>query len=444
MMACNEATFPTPPNVNTQDAQLRQELARWNVIPIGDMPQQPQALIDLGQALMFDKILSGNRDVSCATCHFPTNHLADGMPLSIGTGGVGVAPARTLGTGRRFVPRNSPSLLNQGLRSQYIFWDGRVQGLGAGPFTTPAGTQLPFGLPSILAAQAMFPVTNREEMRGDPGDTDVFGAANELAPLADTAFTAIWQAVMRRVLGIPRYQEMFAAAFPGTGIQALTFSHAAQAIAAFESSAFTRTGSPFDQYLRRNDAALTPQEKRGAIAFFTNGRCSSCHNGPLLGGSQFANTGVPQLGPGVGAAAPLDQGRAGVPQPGPGPGPIGAAFSFRVPPLRNVELTAPYMHNGAYATLDGVLKHYSDVNAALRSYDVTQLPPELRATHRGDAATINAVLSTLDFRVRTPVLPTVSDQQDVVAFLKALTDPTARDLSALVPASVPSGLPVQD
>lgn len=448
LVACNDVPIVSPPATPTLDAQLRQEIARWGVLPIGPMPKQSAPLVELGQALMFDKILSGNRDISCATCHFPTNHLADGLSLSIGTGGSGMGPTRTLGPGRRFVPRNAPSLLDQGLRSAYIFWDGRVSGFGAGPFTTPAKTALPGNLPNILAAQAMFPVSNREEMRGDPGDVDVFGAPNELAQFGDTQFVAIWQAVMRRVLAIPRYQEMFAAAFPSVGTQALAFQHAAQAIAAFETEAFTRTDSRFDRYLNRNDAALTIQEKRGGLAFFTNGRCVSCHGGPLLGGGSFANTGVPQLGPGVGKGAPLDLGRAELSAPqGPGgspPPPLGAPFSFRVPPLRNVELTAPYMHNGAYPTLEAVMRHYADATTAQRNYDVMQLAPELRATHRGDGATTQAVLATLDFRVRTALLPNPNDHQDVIAFLKSLTDPAARDLTPLIPASVPSGLPIQD
>src|SRR5207247_1293080 len=116
----------------------------------------------------FDKILSGNRDVACATCHQPAEHATDGLSLAIGTGGTGLGASRTLGPGRQFVPRNAPSLLNTGLGLFYVFWDGRISRFGQVPggFTTPAGRSLPSGLPNILAAQAMFPVTNRREMRG--------------------------------------------------------------------------------------------------------------------------------------------------------------------------------------------------------------------------------------------------------------------------------------
>lgn len=428
------------------DAQLRGEIARWGVLPIGPLPQPNPALVSLGQALMFDKVLSGNRDISCATCHQPARHGADGLSLAIGTGGTGLGPERRLGAGRKLIPRNAPSLLNQGLRSQYIFWDGRISGFRSGPFTTPVRPFLPVPVGDILTAQALFPVINREEMRGNPGDRDILGQPNELAQFADSQVVQVWQGVMARLLAIPEYVQMFQAAFPAVSPAALGFQHAAEALGAFQMFAFTRINSPFEQYLNRNDGALTEQEKRGALVFFQQGRCVQCHGGPLLGGDRFANDGVPQLGPGVAPSAPLDAGAGDVPrlpngQPG-GPPPAAVRFSFRVPPLRNVELTAPYMHNGVYPTLDAVVRHYNNVPAALTSYDVTQVAPELRGLYRGDAATIAAVQATLDFRLRAPMGLSAADQQDLVAFLRSLTDPAARDLTGLVPQRVPSGLPI--
>jgi cytochrome c peroxidase len=443
LAACDQPSFPTDPTPpGPVDTQLRQELARWSVVPIDDMPSQDPALVALGRALMFDKILSGNRDVSCATCHDPAMHGGDGLSLSVGTGGMGEGAARTPGPGRQFVARNAPSLLNQGLRAQFVFWDGRVSGFQAGPFTAPPGIQLPGGLPNILAAQAMIPVLDRREMRGVAGDTDVLGAPNELAQYADSQYTDIWQAIMRRLLAIPAYQSMFAAAFPNLSPQALRFQHAATAIAAFITDAYTRVDTPFDHYLRRDDAALSVAAKRGALRFFDNGTCATCHNGPLLGGDRFLNDGVPQLGPGVGKAAPLDLGRGELTDTMP-QGPAFDRFAFRVPPLRNVELTAPYMHDGVYPTLDAVLRHYSDVRAALSGYDVSQVAPAFRPLYHGDAATLDAVSATLDVRVAQPFGFTDQERSDLLAFLRALTDPAARDLSALVPASVPSGLSVR-
>ncbi len=442
--SCEQAeTPPEPPPPNPTDAQLRQTLSVYGVVPIGPTPVSDPALVRLGQALMFDKILSGNRDISCATCHDPAAHLTDGLSLAIGTGALAAGGARTLGPGRRFAPRSAPTLLNQGLRAYEVFWDGRVSGFGAGPFETPAGAALPGGLPNIVAAQAMFPVLNRQEMRGDSGDLDRFGNINELARFSDDQLVETWNAVMVRLLAIPEYVTMFAAAYPGMAPQALGFRHAAAAIAAFEMQAFTRTGSPFDRFLDRDDAALSPAEKRGAVLFFGEARCSQCHNGPLLGGQSFANVGVPQLGPGTGAAAPLDLGRAGVPtQPNQPPNDF-YRFAFRVPPLRNVELTAPYFHDGAYPTLDAVVHHYNDVPAAIQGFDVNQVDPAIRGTYHGSAATLADLTQHLDPRVSTPIRLTEAQLKDVVAFLKSLTDPAARDLGSLVPASVPSGLPIR-
>jgi len=201
-------------------------------------------------------------------------------------------------------------------------------------------------------------------------------------------------------------------------------------------SEFTKTNSPFDQFLNRNNAALTAEQKRGASLFFGRAQCGSCHGGPFLGGQQFSNAGVPQIGPGVGRELPLDLGRGELQNN------EFYRFAFRVAPLRNVELTAPYMHNGAYATLEAVIDHYNNVPLALRTYDVSQLSPAVRPLHHGGDATNNAVLQTLDFRLRTPLNLTDAEKSELVAFLKSLTDPAARNLGAVAPARVPSGLPL--
>jgi cytochrome c peroxidase len=442
--ACERVSTFEPPVGATLDAQLRQSFSFWGAMPIGPVPPQNAALVDLGQSLFFDKVLSGNRDVACATCHNPVSQMGDGLALAIGTGGSGAGPDRTLGAGRAFVPRNAPTLLNQGLGFVYTLWDGRVNQEWAqnGTFTAPAGVVFPPGLQNLIAAQAMLPILNRVEMRGNSGDQDGFGATNELATIPDANVAAIWRGAMDRLLAIQGYVAKFNAAYPGVPVGSLGFQHAANAIAAFQIDAFTRTNSPFDRYLHRDNSALTDQEKRGGILFFGKAQCVSCHSGALLGGQQFANIGIPQLGPGVGSAVPLDIGRAEhIP---PNNGQEFYRFNFRVPALRNVELTAPYMHNGAYSTLENVVRHYTNADSSLRNYDATQLPVGLRSTVRNDQATISALLTNLDFRLSGRQIElTASEQADIVAFLKSLTDPAARDLSHVIPASVPSGLAVR-
>jgi cytochrome c peroxidase len=437
---CSDAPFVPVDSTPALDAQLRQAIAPWGVVPILPVNAPDPALVSLGKMLFFDKVLSGNRDVACASCHSPAAHTGDDASLAIGTGATTAGGVRALGAGREFTPRNAPSLFSVGLRPFYLFWDGRVnEELGPGRFNTPLGNALPTGVNSLLAAQAMIPVTNRVEMRGNAGDHDVFGNVNEIAQFGDAQVAEIWSAVMHRLLAIPAYQQMFAAAYPSTSPDRLGFEYAANAIAAFETQNFTRTNSAFDRYLAHEDNALSLDAKRGALLFFTTARCSSCHNGPLLGAQSFASIAVPQLGPGSGNAAPLDVGRGDETLSGQGRFP---RFFFRVAPLRNVELTAPYMHNGAYPTLEAVVRHYNNVDSAVKSYDVNQLPPSLRSTYHGDAATISTVIASLDPRLVQPLRLTAEQQRQIVAFLKSLTDPSARDLSGIAPNAVPSGLAI--
>jgi len=331
------------------------------------------------------------------------------------------------------VPRNAPTLLNTAIGLSYVFWDGRLSRFGP----PPPEVTLPPDLPNVIAAQAMMPVLNRREMRGDRGDVDVLGNPNELAQIGDSQPAQVWQAVMQRLLAIPEYVTLFHAAYPGLPQYSLTFSHAARAIAAFQTAALMKTDSPFDHYLRHEDNALSIEEKRGGLLFFTRARCASCHNGPFLGGQSFSNSGAPQLGPGVGRGAPLDLGRGELQNN------QFYEFAFRVPPLRNVELTAPYFHDGTLPTLESVVAHYNDVPKSLREFNPATLPVAVQSSYHGDQATIDSILKTLDFQLRTPLQLTDAEQRELVAFLKSLTDPAARDLSGLAPASVPSGLPVR-
>jgi len=428
VVGCNDGSVTSLPANPSLDQQVRQAISPWGVVPLLPVAAPDPALVDLGRSLFFDKILSGNRDVACATCHTMADHATDALSLPIGTGGVSDGTTRTLGAGRQFVPRNAPSLLNQGLGLFYLFWDGRVNEEGGiGQFRTPAGVTIPPQASSLLAAQAMLPVLNRTEMRGLSGDRDVAGNPNELATIPDEQPPQVWAAAMRRLLAIQEYQAKFAAAYPSIPASSLGFAHAANAIAAFEIQAFTHCNSPFDRFLAGENRAMSTEEKRGALLFFGKARCSTCHSGPLLGGQSFANVGVPQIGPGVGAAAPLDIGRGEEVQF------QEYRFAFRVQPLRNVELTAPYFHSGAYATLEAVVRHYNNADSAQKNYDPTNLTPAVRAEYHGDAATKLAVLETLDFRLREPLRLTAIEQSQLVAFLKSLTDPAARDLSSIAP-----------
>ncbi|MFN8653926.1 MAG: cytochrome c peroxidase [Gemmatimonadales bacterium] len=411
------------------DAQLADLLAKANVTAL-TVPAQVPAQVALGQALMFDKILSGNKNISCASCHHPVNHTGGGGPLPIGEGATGLDPARNEALGA-IIPRHAPELFNRGASQwQFMFWDGRVAVKPGGGFNTPAGASLPAGVASVLAAQAMFPVESPGEMRGQAGE-------NGLANIPAGNFPLVWDSLMRRLRAIPKYDTLFRAAF-NKSVDSVGFEFAANAIAAFEASAFEKHNSPFDQYLAGNLSALTDQQKRGALLFFGKANCAKCHNGPLLTDQKFHNIAVPQLGPGRGPVAGMDAGLQET------TGSPSDAFKFRTPPLRNVALTPPYFHNGAFATLLAATEHYVNVTRSLQTYSAGQLPVFLQGTVVTDPAKISQVLATLDPIVADTLTIQASQVTDIVAFLQSLTDPTAASLTSVVPGTVPSGLAVGD
>lgn len=412
----------------TNDAALRDSFELHGIQPV-TVDDQPSALVELGEALFFDKELSGNRDIACASCHHPALASGDGLALPIGTGGVGLGPDRILALDRSLVPRNSPEIFNRGSEHwETMFWDGRVMETSTG-FISPAGEALPEAPSSVLAVQALFPPTSRDEMRGEAGDTSVDGEPNELALVDDQDFTGIWNGIMNRVLEIPEYVGMFGAAFPAVATEELDFGHAAEAIAAYEAEAFGFAASPFDRFLAGDDDALTDVEKQGAEIFIETG-CVMCHSGPLLTDQAYHTLGVPQVGPGKTPDAPNDLGRFLVTAD------ESDMYAFRTPPLRNVSLTGPWMHDGAYSELENVIRHHLDPAAMCEAYERGEfggLPA---------AVPVDGALATLDPGLG--VLEPLSDEQigDLVAFLQALTDPAAADLDHLLPESVPSGLPV--
>jgi cytochrome c peroxidase len=274
-------------------------------------------------------------------------------------------------------------------------------------------------------------------MRGEPGDMDLNGTHNELGTIIDEDYAAIWDGLMVRLLSIPEYQSLFAAAYPDLPPEQLGFEHAANALAAFQIDAWTYLDSPWDRYLAGDDGALSDGAKRGALLFFGQAACVQCHSGSLFTDQETHNVAVPQVGPGKDDEAPLDIGRARVTHY------PGDMFAFRTPPLRNVSLTGPWMHNGAFTSLEGAVRHMLRPQESLRRYDPGQVKPELQSAVHTDSATVALLLATLDVRVATPKELSAEELSDLMAFLQALTDPAASDLRQDIPPSVPSGLGVE-
>ena len=450
-----------------------------------DNGQPSAAKVDLGQKLFFDKILSGNRNISCATCHHPSLGSGDALALSIGEGGKGLGKGRIVQAttpvlGR--VPRNAQPLYFVGAKSYTsLFHDGRVEADRGGTFKsgfwTPAREQLPEGLDNVLAAQAMFPVLSHLEMAGHKGENEIATAV--ALDRLDGPYGA-WELLVKRLREIPAYVAAFQRAYPEIQeVEDISFVHAANAIAAFEATAFRADNSPFDVYLRTGDAWHLPTgARRGMNLFYGQAGCTSCHAGKFQTDHDFHAIAMPQIGPGKGHGEDTsywrrtgfrdrveDEGRYRVSfDPA-------DMFKFRTPSLRNVALTGPWGHAGSYASLEDVVRHHLDPVAALARYqpEAVALPPlggMIEQTGIGSAlvfAPVNSrrredfsrrdrwVQESIALRTRVAEAnelgPTVlTDRQvaDLVAFLETLTDPESRDQQALVPASVPSGLPVTD
>ena len=416
---------------NSLAAEVRQLTAGRGITRLGAPPRVRPALVRLGRALAFDKILSGNHDISCMTCHLPTLATGDARSLSIGQGATGLGVNRVHPQGI-FIPRNSPALFNA-FALRPLFWDGRVFQDDLGGFHTEAGSALTPGMVQVfefgtLSAQPLFPVLSRAEMRANTG--------NELAAIGDDHQDQIWQALMTRLGRIREYRRLFEKAYPGQRFEGMTFAHASNAIAGFIVAKLAFNDSPWDRFLAGDDRALNPAQLQGAKNFMV-ARCSICHNGPALTDNKFHNVAVAQIGPGKGdgTLGQDDFGRMRV------TGDPKDQYAFRTPPLRNVELTGPYGHDGAFVDLRAFVDHYSVSDAKLLGFSVAQLPklkPLLQGTLQSNLA---AILATRDTLLKGVVF---TDQQvdDVTEFMKALTDPAARNLQHVIPRHVPSGLPV--
>ena len=402
------------------------------------------AKAEIGRLLFYDKILSGNQNISCGTCHHHELGGADGLSLGVGEGGMGLGPKRKTSDGttqiNARIPRNAPALWNLAHRDvQNLFHDGRLfisDEFGNG-FNSPAGADLPKGLETIIAAQAMFPITARDEMAGDPEENPIGGAASKKLAVA-------WPIIAKRVADIPEYADMIVAAYDTVeSAEDISIVEIGNAIAAFVGTEWRNFDSPYDQYLAGQTEALSPEQKSGMELFFGEAQCSTCHSGPLLTDQGFHAIGLPNFGPGKTRTfdpVARDVGRMLQTNR------LEDIYKFRTPPLRNVALTGPYGHNGAMPTLETMVRHHVDPVGSMMNYtkEMAALPQaewlqDADFTIWKDEYEMARQKAMLDIH-----LPQLNDSQigDIVAFLNALTGETALDLPMGRPDTVPSGLPV--
>ncbi|WP_209008353.1 cytochrome-c peroxidase [Roseibium polysiphoniae] len=405
---------------------------------------QDQAAV--GQLLFYDKILSGNRNISCSTCHHPEFGTSDGLSLGIGEGGVGLGPARHAGTGgsriRKRIPRNAPALWNLGARDiQVLFHDGRLSAensYGNG-FNSPAEEWLPDGLGSPLAVQALFPLVAQFEMAGNPKENEIAGAVHD-------RIDAAWPILAKRVRTIPEYGALFVRAFDHIDKpEQVTIVEIANALAAFMALEWQSFDSPFDRFLAGETDALDPVAQQGMSLFYGEAGCSTCHSGNLFSDQKFHALALPPFGPGrtrrfdptardVGLMGESDR--------------LEDAYRFRTPMLRNVAITQPYGHNGAYATLEGIIRHHADPVASFAAWkpEDAKLPPApwLAATDFviwQDKRELARQKRHLDIQ---PTELSDRDISELVAFLNALTGSSLDNPPFGVPESVPSELPLDE
>ena len=412
---------------------VRRLAASRGVLALPPQPQVRPALVKLGQALAFDPVLSGNRNIACMTCHLTSFATGDGKSLSVGEGGSEFGPTREHPNGV-FIARNAPPLFNLGAM-RHLFWDGRVELDDHGAVHTPAGPAVTAAMASVfefgpVSAIGLMPVTNRAEMLGQSQGAK---RENELAHLADNDFAGIWAGLMRRLGAIPEYRGLFEAAYPGTRFDEMTFAHASNAIGGFLVDQLTFTNSPWDRFLAGNSRALSQRQLDGAQTFLTL-KCSLCHTGATFSDEKFHDVAVAQVGPGEGDGASTrdDFGRMRV------TGLDADRYLFRTTPLRNVELTGPYGHDGAITSLRAFVEHYSESDKKLLAFDPSSLESALRLTV---LPTTMEILAQRDTIISGVVL-TPDLVEKLMDYMLALTDPTSRNLAKLVPERVPSRLPM--
>mgnify|MGYP000320573801 CR=1 FL=1 len=289
--------------------------------------------VALGRRLFYDPLLSRDSTISCASCHLPERAFTDGKAIATGVGGEAGF-------------RNAPSLANLAWINEGLFWDGRSP---------------------TLEHQALEPVENPHEMDSD------------------------WPTVLQRLRAQTAYVEAFRAAFGIRKASEINKQLAARALAQFQRT-LVSADSKYDRVVR-GEAAFTALEQRGRDIFFDasaelpDGECGHCHTPPLFTDQTYINNGSQ---PSADLMAMKDRGRGGV---------TGVKYEngrFRVPSLRNVALSAPYMHNGSMATLEEVIEHYN------------------RGGHPG---------TNVDPKIR-PLGLSETDKTALIAFLHTLTDTT--------------------
>ncbi len=346
-------------------------------------------LTELGRLLFWDPILSGEKDIACATCHHPDHGYADALELSIGVGGEGLGPNRVDATNDDIglVPRNAPTIINTAFNGMDengnfnsntapMFWDNR-------DFS--------------LENQALGPIESFEEMRGHAFSVDV-----------------ALDSIVNRLRSFNQYRTLFASAFGNDN--AINSANIATAIATFERT-IVATNSPFDEFQAGDNNALSQQEQRGLNRFRQIG-CDDCHSGPMFSDYELHTLGVPDNN----LLDETDSGASG-------------NYDFRTPTLRNLTDTGPYFHNGVAGNLQQTIQFYITARNAANGNGGGGGGGG--GGQGGLNINQNVNGNQIDQEVRNLRNFNNDDVQDIAAFIQALNDP---DFDRSIPNNVPSGL----
>ncbi|TNE68730.1 MAG: cytochrome-c peroxidase [Rhodobacteraceae bacterium] len=410
--------------------------------PVTDADYLPvsEAEAALGQLLFYDPILSGNENISCSTCHHPRFGTSDGLSLGMGEGGIGLGPDRVADPANvpeDRVPRNAPALYNLGAREfTHMFHDGRVEQVGDA-LRVPIEDGFFAEVSGILATQAAFPVLSPDEMGGNVSENPL-SKAIRMGRFSGEG--GAWDMIAAKVAGIPEYQARFEEVYPEIAAgREIGFADISNAIAGFMAFEFRADDSAFDRFLRE-EAELSDQAAEGMALFYGEAGCAACHAGPFQTNHDFHAMGQPQLGPGKTLdfeRGSRDEGRFRV------TGKAEDLYAFRTPSLRNVTLTGPYGHAGAYRDLRSFVTAHLAPADSLLNYDRAQaslpdLPvedwPEKDWEVMDTEADVAAILSAIEVEDR--MLPEAGIDA-LMAFLASLEDDPNR---LGIPERVPSGL----
>ena len=394
------------------DEQLSHYVQMLNLKALPNPAPKNGPLYQLGLRLFWDVQVSGKQNVSCASCHSLLSHTADGLPLSLGEGAEGNGHHRKQMQGL-IIPRHTPALYNLGIEGvTSLFWDGRIMKHPQGGWWTPEPglngpnpelKEIAETLDSLLAAQALFPMASPEEMLGQG---------------AIMTRVEAWEEIMKRLftgrLGAS-YQRFFREAYPG--VEKFNIGHAANAIAELERHNFLANNTPWDQYLQGNKQFMTERMKKGALLFVAKAGCTNCHTGEHLSSFGFQNIGVPQIGPGVSNSDDLGRMEFTKAET--------HKYRFRVTPLRNTALTAPYMHSGAFKNMWEVIEHYNHPMRSLHHFSWDPKHPSYREDLKLDERRETMMERTKTLATNLPRNLNLSDEEkkDLYCFLMVgLTD----------------------